>query len=409
MGRRRARVVVAAIALAVGTAACAGGSDAVPPPSDSGPATTPVPVPVATDAFSVTSEPPVTDPPAAASFADGPLADVCGDSVVIQASDFPEVGLGPLYALLGPSPVVDPVRNAVSAPLVRADGVVEATTLEIRSGGPTVGFQSAVAVMADDDTIDLALDSLAVAARDRSILETHAVVPLTDRPSDAVIVAPGTHPDVTDYAALRTEGIEVRHITDAPVIRFLAATGVLSSEQLVGGSDGLPASFVEADGVVAQQGDLTIDPVLLASIPRWARPVVALPASDAGWRSLDDVLLADAVTERVSDECLGRLVRVIQQSITAYATDPEATNVVMSDVRGQFDPLEPLTPTLFDFATELAIEGAVFDLARTDAPGTVDTVGLDSFLVDLAAALEVGVVSVDDLVDDRFVDPTVSR
>ncbi len=405
----RRRIGATSLLMALLAAACSAGSDGSGEPSVSVPpsastVSTSTAAPFTTTGGEV-DEPSTTLP----TFADSPLADVCGESVVIQTSDFPDIGVGPLYALLGATPTVDPSRSTVSAPLVRADGTVEATTLEIRSGGPAVGFRSAVALMADDDTIDLALDSLAVAVRDRSVLATHAVASLTDRSSDAVIVDPGTYPGVTDYATLRAEGVEVRHITDAPVIRYLADEGVLAVEQLVAGSDGLPASFVAADGAVAQQGDLTIEPVLLASLPRWARPVVALPASDVGWSSLDDVLLVDADEQRLTDDCLGRLVRVIQQSIVAYVADPTATNAMMSEVRGAFDPLAPLTPTLFDFATQLAIEGAVFDASRTDAPGMIDIAGLDTFLTRLASALEVEVVSVEDLIDDRFLDPTISR
>lgn len=327
----------------------------------------------------------------------------------MQTSNYPDVGVGPLYALLGLTPTVDPTRQAVSAPVMRADGTVESTTLEIRSGGPAIGFRSSLAVMAADETIDLALASTAVAVRDRATLATSAVATLTDRSREAVIIDPATYPDVTDLATLGAQGVETRHVTDAPVIRFLVASGVLSPDQLIAGSDGLPASFVEAAGVVAQQGDLTIEPVLFPSLQQWGRPVTALAASDYGWFSLDDLLLADTEVERVSDECLGRLVRVIQQSIVAYTADPSETNVVMSDIRSQFNPLARLTPPLLDLGTQLAIDSGVFDTTSGDAPGAIDTEGLDAFLVDLASALEVDPVSVDELVDPRFVDSTISR
>ena len=349
--------------------------------------------------------PPTTTPV----FADGPLGEVCGDMIVVQASNFPDVGSGPLYAMLGDTPMVDRDRQAVSAPLVRADGTLEDVTLEIRSGGPAVGFRSSVAVMAEDDSIDLALTPMAVAVRDRALLATHAVMSLTDRSRDAVIIDPATYPDVTDLEALGAQSIEIRHITDTPVISFLAATGVVTPDQLVSGSDGLPASFVEAGGAVTQQGDLTIEPALLPALQQWGRPVTALPASASGWASLDDVLVVDSQTERVSDECLGRFVRVVQQSIGAYVADPTATNVLMSDVRSQFNPLARLTPALLDAGTRLAIDAGVFDSARPDAPGTINTDGLDAFLVDLASALAVEPVAAAELIDPRFLDRTVSR
>ena len=400
MQRRRLGGVVA-IAVVFG-ASCSGGSDVES--VDTASVTTPAPT--TTDApFTADQAPPSTNP----GFVDGPLAEVCDDTIVVQTANFPDVGSGPLYALLGDSPSVDLDREAVRAPLTRPDGTVEAVTLEIRSGGPAVEFRSPISLMADDDTIQLALASTAAALRDRSVLETQAVMSFTDRSRDAIVVDPETYPDVTDVASLGEQDIEIRHVTDAPVITFLASTGAVSTDQLVSGSDGLPASFVGAGGGIAQQGDLTVEPALLPSLPQWGRPVLALPASASGWLSLDDMLVVEADAARVSDVCLGRLVRVLQQSVAAYVADPVATNVVMSDVRSQFNPLARLTPALFDDGTRLAIDGGVFDVSRTDAPGTIDVNGLDDFLGELAAVLEVDPITADELIDDRFLDDEIAR
>jgi hypothetical protein len=399
MLRRRVGGVVSLVVV-FAAAACSGGSDADPVASVTAPTTTGPP-------FTTSNvEPPSTTTPG---FADGPLAEVCGDTIIVQASSFPDVGTGPLYSLLGADPTVDVDRQVVSGPLTRADGTVEAVTLEIRSGGPSVGFRSPIAVMADDQSIHIADASTAIAVRDRSLLATQAVMTLTDRSRDAVIIDPATYPDITDIALLGAENIEVRHVTDAPVITFLTAAGVLTPDQLTPGSDELPASFVGAGGAMAQQGDLTVEPALLPALPQWGRPVVALPASAAGWSSLDDMLVVDSATDRLSEDCLGRVVRVVQQSIVAYVADPSATNVVMSNIRAQFNPLARLTPALLDEGTRLAIDAGVFDTTRTDAPGTIDPNGFEVFLADLASALQVEPVTIDELFDPRFVDSTISR
>jgi len=392
------------IVAALCVAACTGGSGpSAGTPESTGPtSSSTADTPAVTAASTVA---PTTIP----GFDDGPLADVCDDTIVVQAADFPDVGAGPVYALLGASPTIDAELQTASAPVMRADGTVESTTLEIRSGGPAVGFRSPVAVMAQDDTIHLALTSTAVAVRDRDVLVTTAVAALTDRSGDALLVDPATYPEIRDVTALGESGVEVRHVTDAPVIAYLASIGALADEQLVSGSDGLPAAFVEADGAVAQQGDLTVGPVLLPSLPQWARPVAALAASEAGWRSLDDALLVDAASDRLSDECLGRFVRIVQESISAYIADPSATNAVMSTIGSQFNPLTRLTPELFDAGTQSAIDAGVFDAERDVPSGAIDTDGLDAFLAELAAALDVEPVTADELVDPRYIDPTVTR
>lgn len=386
-------------------AACSGGADGDADSSTAPETSTTLDAPSSTLEPAADTVATTTNP----TFDDGPLDEVCGDTIVVQTSSFPDVGAGPLYALLGPAPVVDTERQATSAPLTRADGTVEAVTLEIRSGGPAVGFRSPVAVMADDDSIHLAVASTAVSVSDRPLLETRALMTFTDRSRDALIIDPATFPDVASIADVGDQGIEVRHVTDAPVIAFLAADGVIDTEQLVPGSDGLPASFVGAQGAVAQQGDLTIEPVLLPALEQWGRPVTALPAADAGWASLDDLLLADSATERIADECLGRFVRVLQQSVAAYVANPTATNVVMSEARSRFNPLARLTPALLDAGMQIARDAGVFDTALTDPPGTITTDGLSTFLDDLASALGVEPVTVDELVDLRFLDRTISR
>lgn len=399
MARRGTGIVAVVVALVA--SACSGGSNSDPVIATGG-------APTTVDEAAIEDEP--DDPSTTVdAVADGPLRDVCGDTLVVQTSDFPDVGAGPLYALLGTSPTVDSARQVVSGTLTRADGTAEELTLEVRSGGPAVGFRSPVDLMAQDDSIHLALASTAAIVRDRSSLATRAVMTLTDRSHDALIVDPATYPDVDDLGTLGERSIEVRHVTSAPVILFLEATGVLRSEQLVSGSDGLPATFVGEGGTIAQQGDLSIEPALLPALPQWSRPVVALPASEAGWASLDDMVVADASTDRVSDECLGRFVRVLQQSIVAYVGDPGATNEVMSAVRSEFNPLARLTPELFDAGTQLALEAGVFDTDSDRPAGVISGDGWDGFLSTLAGALDVEVVASDELFDDRFIDRTITR
>ncbi len=396
MNRATAAIVTFA---AFAAAACSGGSESSSDTSAVS-TTTEVATTVATTVAPTTT---------ALVFDDGPLDEVCGPTIVVQAGDFPHVGVGPLYALLGTGRIVDAERQSVSAPLTRTDGTVENVTIEIRSGGPAVGFRSPISVLADDESIHLAVASTAAALRDRSTLPTRAVLTLTDRSDDAVIIDPATYPDVADVADVAAQGIPVRHVTDAPVIAYLTAMGVLDPNQLEPGSDGLPASFVEAEGTIAQQGDLTLEPALLPTLPQWSRPVRALPAFAAGWASLDDMIVVDAERDRLSDECLGRFVRVLQQAIVAYVDAPAAANAVMSDVRAQFNPLSRLTPELMDNGTQLAVDAGLFDETRSDPPGAIEMAGLDDFLVDLAAALGVETVTADDLVDATYLDVTISR
>ena len=69
------------------------------------------------------------------------LKGICPDTVVIQTDWFPESEYGFLYQLLGPGYTIDKAKKRVSGPLV-ASGQDTGVKVEIRTGGPAIGFQT---------------------------------------------------------------------------------------------------------------------------------------------------------------------------------------------------------------------------------------------------------------------------
>lgn len=339
---------------------------------------------------------------------DGPLVDVCPERIVIQTSMLPGPDVGPLFALLGAEPEVDVLAASVAAPLVRADGTEEDVTLEIRSGGPAVGFRPALELLDADPEILLAQTSTARALRLASSIPSVGVVSLTDRSRDVIIVDPATYPEIDSIDALRAAGIEVQHVTDDPFAAFLAGTGALDAAQLVPGFDGEPAAFVQSGGAITQQGDELVEPVLIPSLPQWARPVVALDATASGWVDYDDSLVVRSADVAEQTECLGRLVPVVQEAISAYVQAPQATNAVMATTRAQFTPLPRLTVELMDAGVANGVETGVFGDGADTTVGNFDTDRLEPFLEQLAPILEVDRVEVGELVTNEFIDPDVT-
>lgn len=392
----------------LGTVACLAvvactGSDA---PSATSDATLESTAPPPSDEFSATSDP--ATPTTVPRVADGPLGEACPATIAVQAATLPEPAMGPLYSLLGPDPIVDVEAQTVSAPLVRPDGTPEDVVLEIRSGGPAVGFRSPLSLLTSDGGLMLAQVSTAEALRDAETVPSTGVVTLTDRSRDALIVDPATYPDADTVEAVGAAGIEVRHRTDAQVIDYLTAIGALTSEQLVPGFDGEPAAFVQSGGTIAQQGDLLIEPVLFTALPQWGRPVTAIAASASGWDSYDDALVARADDVEGLETCLGRFVPIIQGAIIAYVADPSATNQLMARVRSSFAPLSRLTPELLDAGVVEGTERGVFNTDDDHTVGGFDVERLDRFLPELASALDVDALAADDLVTDQFVDPEIT-
>ena len=125
----RVRLVLAAVAvLALVAAGCGGGGD------DEG--TTQAPAATAPSGDAVN------------------LAEVCPNPVVIQTDWDPESEYGVYYHLLGPNPKVDTKKKLVSGPLV-AGGKDTGVRLEVRTGGPSIGFEPVSSQMYKDPAITL--------------------------------------------------------------------------------------------------------------------------------------------------------------------------------------------------------------------------------------------------------------
>ena len=373
---------------------------AVEATTDTSTESTPAPAP--------TSAPATTTTTTVAPFEDGPLVDVCPGRIVIQTSGLPGPDVGPLYELVSGDWEVDAAAGTIAAPLVRPDGTTEDVILEIRSGGPAVGFLTPLTLLAADSSILLAQSSIAVALRDAGSAPSVGVVTLTDRSRDVVIVDPATYPAADSIEAVRDAGIEVRHVTDAPFIAYLAGVGALDPAQLVGGFGGEPAAFVQSGGAIAQQGDALVEPVLIPSLPQWARPVAAIEAASAGWDDHDDALVARPDTVRDERECLGRLVPIIQRAVVAYADSPEATNVAMANARASFTPLPRLNAELMDAGVAAGVEAGIFGPGSDPVVGDFDIERLDPFLAELAEILAVEPIAIDDLVTNEFIDTDVT-
>src|SRR5215468_1105658 len=69
------------------------------------------------------------------------LAAVCPATIVAQTAWAPESEHGALYHLLGQNYTLDTNAKKVSGPLI-AQGKDTGVTIEVRAGGPAVGFQS---------------------------------------------------------------------------------------------------------------------------------------------------------------------------------------------------------------------------------------------------------------------------
>ena len=134
--RKVPRWLAALAVLALVVAACGDGDDDVAE-------TTAAPTP--------TTAAPTETTAAEPAMPDVALADVCPSTIVVQTDWFPEAEHSELYHLAGPGGDIDST-NGTYTNEIGDTGVM----LEVRAGGPYIGFQNDISLLYQDPSIHLA-------------------------------------------------------------------------------------------------------------------------------------------------------------------------------------------------------------------------------------------------------------
>lgn len=269
------------------------------------------------------------------------LSGVCPADVVIQTDWNPESEHGHLYELLGSDYTVDAANATVSGPLM-ASGQPTGVNVEIRSGGPAIGYQTVTSQMYADTSITLGYVTTDEAVQLSAETPTTAVFAPLDVSPIMIMWDPKTYPDVTDIKSLGTAlegtGGVIRYFGGSAYMSYLIGAGILSEKVTDGGYDGTPAGFVASKGKDAQQGFASAEPYLYKnSLDGASFDVKYQLVNDTGYP-----IYASAMSVRSGDletltPCLEKLVPVLQQAEVDYFKDPTAANALILDLVKQYN------------------------------------------------------------------------
>jgi hypothetical protein len=302
--RRRRLALVGVLALVLVNAACSGGDD--------GGGTTPAPAAPSGDAVD--------------------LSGVCPNPIVVQKDWQPESEHGFLYNLVGEGYKVDTDKKKVTGPLV-AQGRPTGVNIEIRTGGPAVGFEPVPAVMYSDPSIHLGYVATDEAVQFSAKQPTTAVFAQMDISPLALLWSPQEHPQVNIIADLGQTDTEVLYTKGLSYMEFLVGSGLLKRSQLNGSYDGSPALFVQSGGKAALQGFATSEPYLYEhEIKQWGKPLKFQLVNDAGFP-----VYFSSVSVRANDKaklapCLEKLVPILQRSQVEFIGKPDHAIGVILDL-----------------------------------------------------------------------------
>lgn len=263
----------------------------------------------------------------AGSVYDVSLKGICPDKIILQTDWFPEPEHGGAYNLIGPGGTIDAGKGTYTGPL-RNTGV----RMEIRAGGPFIGFSSPTAQMYADPNVFVAFADTGDQIRGYSKTPAIGVVAPLEIGPQILMYDPG-HYSFTSVSDVKASGATVLYFESAAFADYLVGTGQLDKKQLDASYDGSPARWVSSGGKLVQQGFATNEPFTYENnISGWKKPVKFLLLHDAGWKIYQSNIVVRPESVTKYHDCLTKLVPIWQQSQIDYIKDPTAANNVILDI-----------------------------------------------------------------------------
>ncbi|MDQ1394585.1 MAG: hypothetical protein QOF30_3562 [Acidimicrobiaceae bacterium] len=261
------------------------------------------------------------------------LKGACPAKIVLQTDWFPESDHGFSYQLIGAGGTTDKGKGTYTGPLLDPrTGQPTGVNLEIRAGGPFIGFQPPVAQMYSDDNIFIAYADTADQIRNSRKLPTTAVMaPLNKTP--LILMYDPSRYHFTSLADVGKSGAKVLYFEGVVYMDYLVSKGLVNKSQLDGSYDGSPGHFVADGGADVQQGFATREPYEYEhTITGWMKPVKYLLVDDAGYKIYQSSLVVRPATVTKYHDCLQRLVPLFQAGMVKYLADPSVVNDKLIDI-----------------------------------------------------------------------------
>jgi hypothetical protein len=341
------------------------------------------------------------------------LKGVCPDTVVFQTDWNPEAEHGQLYSLIGDGYTVDTAKTRVSGPLM-SRGKDTGVKVEVRSGGPAIGFQSVTSQLYGDPNVLLGYVSTDEQISNSATFPTKAVVATFNINPQIIMWDPATYPNVKTIAGLKATGAKVRYFSGAAYMDYLTQSGQLDKNQVDGSYDGTPANFVADGGKSAQQGFVSAEPYFYEKVLKdWMKPIAFQLIHDAGWTAYaqDMATTPDKVTKYA--DCFKKLVPIIQQSQVDFVKNPDKANALILDLVTKYN-----NGWLYDAGQAKASVAAQlqYKLVANSPDGTLGSFDMDRVAKFVTTAVPIYQASnskpkaglkAEDLVTNEFVDKSI--
>lgn len=342
------------------------------------------------------------------------LSDVCPETIVVQTDWNPEAEHGHIYDLLGPDPQIDAGAKKVVGPLFVSDEYT-GVDIEIRVGGPAIGFQPVSAQMYTDPDIMLGFVDGDQAIQVSTTNPVTAVFsPLEINPM-MIMWDPETYPEVEEIADLKATGARILTFEADTYWRYLTGAGILDEAQIDGSYDGSTSSFVADQGRTAQQGFASSELYVYENdLPEWGKPVDYQLVHDAGYPNYKSAVSVRTGELEEQAPCLEKLVPVLQRGLVDYVSDPQPTTDLMLDLVEQYNTGWVYSQGQADYGLEMMREEGLVSDGDNGTAGDFDPARWERLIelnrpIFAAEGIEIAEPMTPEVVmTNEFIDPSIS-
>ncbi|MBA3605388.1 MAG: ABC transporter substrate-binding protein, partial [Acidimicrobiia bacterium] len=317
---------------------------------------------------------------------------------------------GALYELIGEGYDVDTDAKVVSGPLV-AGGQATGIQIEVRTGGPAIGFNPVSVAQYTDDTIHLGYantEGQVVRYADTPVISV--VAPLEINPQ-IIFWDPETYPDVETLADLGEEGVTINYFEGGTFAAVFVGNGTWTSGQIEASYDGTPGRFIAEDGAIAQQGFASAEPYTYENVfEEWGRPVRYQTLHDAGFEVYSQTLAVRPDKLEELRPCLASIVPIVQQAQIDFINAPERANAIIVDAVERYADSWQYDEGLAAFSVQTQKELGFVGNGPDDTLGNMDEARIQTIIDQIRddAGLDVPEDLVaSDLFTNEFIDESI--
>ena len=337
------------------------------------------------------------------------LKGICPDPLVMQLDWQPESEHGGVYELVGSDYKIDKDKKKVVGSLM-ASGKKTGINVEVRIGGPPVGFQPAQALMYADQSIFMGFSRVTELISSYKDLPIVAVMATLDKSPFSIYWDAATYPDVNSIADLKKRNVTI--MLGRPDIgwKYFVAKGIMKESQMDLSDMAKPAAFISANGKLAEAGFATAEPFLYeVEIKEWGKPVKVQLLHDAGFPEYFQALAVKKEDIDKKAECLERLVPIIQRSHVEYIQNPNETNELIVELAETYLTgwVYTMISAKFSHKQQLALDivgnGENYFLGDFNPSRVERLVEIVGFVTDV----DVSSLNPREMVTNKFLDPSI--